>query len=182
MDRDEIKEEVTEALSENGYFLDDYVAPAKNGLKKLIGKCTDYALENPTADIVAYADTLVSEYCYKIVYSCPDPNVSIHNWFNDWLPDNCVSASFYAGLGEFYTLADEDFPKFNKLPYAPYYTYQVPSNIQNQIKEQAINDLKDLYYEGYDDEDKENDSDGLTFEDDDLCEKCLVIQYQTINR
>ena len=170
MDRDEIKEEVKEVLSENGYFLDDWIAPDKDGLKKLIEKCTDYAIKNPTADIVAYADTLVSEPLYKIIWSCPDPKVSIHNWFNDWLPDNCVSASFYAGLGEFYTLADDDFPKWSDLPYAPYYTYQVPSNIQNQIKEQAIEDLKD------------DDDTGNEFENDDLCEKCLVIQYQTLNR
>lgn len=180
MDRDEIKEEVREALNQNGYFLDDYVAPAKNGLKKLIDKCTAYALENPTVDIVAHADTLVSECLYKIIWNCPDPKVSIHNWFNNWLPDNCVSASFYAGLGEWFTLADDDYPKWNKLPYAPYYTYSVPSNIQNQIKEQALKDLKDLYYEGYDDEDKENDSDRVEFEDDDLRERCIVLQYQTL--
>lgn len=174
MDRDEIKEEVTEALSENGYFLDDYVAPAKNGLKKLIEKCTRYAIENPTADIVAYADTLVSECLYKIIWNCPDPKVSIHNWFNDWLPDNCVSASFYAGFGEFYTLADDDYPKWNKLPYAPYFTYSVPSNIQNQIKEQAIEDLKENNFDGIDDVED--------YEDDDLCEKCLVIQYQILNK
>lgn len=179
MDRDETREEVTEALNQNGYFLDDYVAPAKNGLKKLIDKCTDYALKNPTADIVAYADTLVSEPLYKIIYDCPDHKVSIHNWFNDWLPDGCVSAYFYAGFGEFYTLADDDFPKWSKLPYAPYYTYSVPSNIQKQIKEQAESDLLDDLLNGIDEQMGYDDTEK---QDQNLCEKCIVIEYKTLNK
>ncbi|MBO7731029.1 MAG: hypothetical protein J6S67_00700 [Methanobrevibacter sp.] len=168
MDRDEIKDEIEEALSEEGYFLGNYTFAGKDGIKKLVDKCTDYAIENPTADIVAYADTLVSEPLYEIILDCPDPKVPIDNWFSEWLPDNCVSAYFYAGNEEDYTLFETDYPKWIELPYAPYYTYQVPSNIQNQIKEQAIEDLEEI-----------NDPDDV-IEDDDLCERCIVIKYKTL--
>lgn len=167
MDEDILRDEIEEALSQEEYFLGDYTYVGKDGVKKLVDKCVNYALKNPTADIIAYAHTLVSETRYKIIWSCPDPITPIDNWFSEWLPDNCVSAYFYAGDEEGYSLIDMDYPKWSELPYAPYFTYSVPSDIQNQIKEQAMKDLADV--DGAED-----------YEDGDLCARCLVMEYQIL--
>ena len=166
MDRNEIKKEVGEALREAGYRLNNDISPDKNGLVKLTNKCTGYAMENPTADIVAYADTLVSEPLYKIIWSCPAPGAPIDRLFNAWLPVNCVKACFIAGDGLHFTLTDSNCPTWDQLPYAHYSTYSLPFNIRIQIKKRAVKDLKDIYKD--------------SLEDSDLCERAVVICYQTL--
>lgn len=176
MEEETLKDEIEEALADAGYCLGNFAYAGKDGVKKLVDKVVNHAMKTPFVDIENYADSLVSEPRYKIIWDCPDPTIPISNWFYDWLPENCVSACFYAGDEEIYSLMESDYPTWSDLPYAPYYTYHVPftlsADIQNEIRIQAQADLED---NTFDDAEEVED-----YEPDAFCERCIVMVYQTL--
>ena len=167
MDEDELKETVADWLDEEGYYVDPYTL--NNGMATLIDKCTTYVLNNPSADeksTLSYAKSLITSTQYQIIWGAKDPSIPIQNWFNDWIPDGAVTACFIGAYDDRYYTWDYDTPKWIDLPYAPYYAYDVPSNIQNEIKQEAI--------------DEWNENEDEKYSEEDLCERCLVLAYKTL--
>ena len=141
MDDYRIKDSVADLLDSYGYYLQ--LDTHKNGVPELIDKCAEYVKAHPEAkeeEVIDYADSLVTPVQFQIIWSAPDPYIPIRNFFNDWLPDKCVMASFIGAYGYTFYTWDDDTPSWDHLPKATWDMYKgVSSEVVSEIRQAEEN-------------------------------------------